>query len=89
MLQFYRPWGHGRWRKPNPTSSTITVRITGYENTEHSKLEVYEMVGKLVTEKAVSTEFSSVDLSKQKSGNYILRIFINDKMKEWKVVKAD
>jgi hypothetical protein len=73
---------------PNPTHGAITLQVIGFENTEHSKAEVYDMQGRLVLSTPLLSGFTTIDLTPQLSGNYLLSIFVDGKRKQWKVVKT-
>lgn len=73
---------------PNPTQGAITLQVIGFENTEQSKAEVYDMQGRLVLSTPLLSGFTTIDLTPQLSGNYLLSIFVDGKRKQWKVVKT-
>ncbi|WP_442787384.1 T9SS type A sorting domain-containing protein [Flavobacterium suncheonense] len=61
---------------PNPASSTLTIKGDGFENEE---VEIYNMLGQKVMQRALITNESSIDVSKLASGVYTL-YFVNAKV---------
>lgn len=61
---------------PNPASSTITIKGDGFENEE---VEIYNMLGQKVIQRALITNESSIDVSKLANGVYTL-YFVNAKV---------
>jgi len=61
---------------PNPASSTLTIKGEGFENEE---VEIYNMLGQKVMQRALITNESSIDVSKLASGVYTL-YFVNAKV---------
>ncbi|WP_046756871.1 aryl-sulfate sulfotransferase [Kordia jejudonensis] len=62
---------------PNPVKNTFTIHGT------IDKVEIYNIMGKLI-----STSYeNTVDLSNQKSGMYIMKVFANKKVTTAKIVK--
>lgn len=72
---------------PNPTSGTVTLQIKAEEPITEAKAEVYDMQGKLVFAKEKLAAFTSIDITAQPAGNYLLRVWVEGKRREWMVVK--
>lgn len=71
---------------PNPTKGILHVEIvSGME--QLAALTVHDLNGKLVVEKKSITFNCDINLSPFPAGTYILRIFIGQDNKEWKVIK--
>lgn len=72
---------------PNPTKEFLKVEIINMPESISSELRIYDLSG---TEMLVMRNFSSLtelDLSQFRDGIYVLRIKINEKLFNWKVVK--
>lgn len=74
---------------PNPTAGSLTVAISDFSIITKSKAQVYDMQSRLIFSKEPMNETTGIDLSREKSGDYFLRIYLDGKMKQWKVVKTD
>jgi hypothetical protein len=72
---------------PNPTKGFLKVEITNMPLEASSELKVYDMSGSEVIDKRIFDSLSEVDLSHLKDGIYILRIKVNDRFFNWKIVK--
>lgn len=72
---------------PNPTNGTVTVQIKAEGPITEAKAEVYDLQGRMVFAKEKLTEFTSIDITTQPAGNYLLRIWVEGKRREWMVVK--
>ncbi len=81
--------GHEITIFPNPTQGKITIKIAGSASIKDSKIEVYEMTGRSLFSKSSLNETTDIDLTSQFSGNYFLKIFIDGKSSQWKVVKTN
>lgn len=62
---------------PNPTKDIITI------HGDLNKVEVYNLLGKLLT----TTDKNTIDLSNQKTGMYILKIYTDKKVTTTKILK--
>lgn len=72
---------------PNPTNGELTIQIKSEEPVMDAKAEVYDMQGRIVFAKEKLTEFTSIDISTEPAGNYLLRVWVEGKRREWMVVK--
>ena len=74
---------------PNPNMGIIKIDITYLPLNAKTEARVYDLSG---TERLVKRNFEShseIDISQLKEGIYILRIKINDKIFDWKVIKGN
>jgi len=72
---------------PNPATEKITLEITNLQDLQTGVFKLYNLNGQLLKEcpvHSVSTELSLAGLS---AGTYILKVFMNDKTDEWKIIK--
>ena len=64
---------------PNPTRSEITIK--GYKNLLNT--EVFNVMG----QKLQTTDFETISLNNYPSGIYLLKIFSNSGIKDFKIIK--
>ena len=72
---------------PNPATEKITLEISNFEKLQTGVFKLYNLNGQLLKEcpvHSVSTELSLAGLT---SGVYLLKVFMNDKTDEWKIIK--
>jgi len=76
---------------PNPTHGEILVEIIGAKDNQLLKpdnsIMVYDVQGKRVIHIDLTGRINSIDLSKQPSSSYFLRINIGGQVKEFKIIK--
>jgi hypothetical protein len=73
---------------PNPTKGLIKIEIQNLTNSSTTEVILYDLSGsKLFSEKNLEN-YSEIDISKYKDGFYILRIIVDDKVFDWKVIKG-
>jgi len=74
---------------PNPTTETVTLDFsgvaTGIENIR--PIELYSLNGQLLQTQPVTSETTTISLAGLAKGTYILKVQINDRIEEWKLVK--
>jgi len=74
---------------PNPTSETVTLDFSGVsagiENI--SPIELYSLNGQLLQTQPIQSETTTISLAGLAKGTYILKVQINDRIEEWKIVK--
>ena len=79
---------------PNPTQSTLTVNMDVSELDEkdqqaQAKMYLFDLTGKQILTRTVSTSSTQMDLSNQPPGGYILRIQKGKTFSEWKINKVE
>jgi hypothetical protein len=72
---------------PNPTTEKITLEISGWETLQTGVFKLYSMTGQLLQEHPVHSVATEVSLAGLASGTYILKVQINDRIEDWKVIK--
>lgn len=70
---------------PNPASKTITIQKTN--NIEISWVEVYTILGQLITQKSNLDNTNQVDISQLPTGNFILKLYTTKGVKYKKFIK--
>lgn len=74
---------------PNPTAGELKVEIPNLDGVNQGLIRVYDLNGRTIFEERVSNTTTTVDLSEQVNGTYILLLNINGKTSEWKVIKQN
>ena len=72
---------------PNPTKGQIKVVLTNIDNCNNSSIELYNLSGKIIYKKNKISITNNIELSDKPDGAYILRLMINNKKMEWKIIK--
>lgn len=72
---------------PNPTHGALRVEIIGFNLSEQTAIQVYNLKGGLVITLTPLTGNDIVDLSAYPLGIYVLKIQLGEKVSEWKIVK--
>lgn len=71
---------------PNPTQGLLNVKMNNLPENQSAQIQVLDINGRLVYDKATEGT-TSVDLSAQPTGTYILRFIFNGQTSTWKVLK--
>ena len=69
---------------PNPTSGILHVR---FNDIMGCNMQLYDITGRLVSEKVVTNSVASIDMSAYKNGLYLLKIKTKDRTGTYQVVK--
>ena len=72
---------------PNPTTENVTLEISNMEKLQTGKFTLYSLTGQLLQEHQVYSSTSTVPLSNLPKGTYILKVNINNRIEDWKVIK--
>ena len=72
---------------PNPTTEMITMGISNLENLITGNFKLYTLSGQLLQEHPVHTTTTTISLSGLPNGAYILKVHINDRTEDWKIIK--
>jgi hypothetical protein len=78
---------------PNPTSDNLTISIKDYEKegakTDDLSFKLYDISGKIVLDKRIDGNNTTIEMGGLKAGTYILRIFsgFRKEMKSFKIIK--
>jgi hypothetical protein len=71
---------------PNPTKGSIKISISESLN-DSPRVIVYNTSGQVLVDMHIEGTESEINLSRQCPGIYLLRIIINGRSSEWKVLK--
>jgi len=72
---------------PNPATEKITLEISNFEKLQTGVFKLYNLNGQLLKECPVHSVSTEVSLAGLSAGTYILKVFMNDKTDEWKIIK--
>lgn len=72
---------------PNPTHGDLKVQLDGKEEGLTYKLNLYNNVGVIVAKQEGADNSFILDLSSEPKGIYLLRIYCNEEIQEWKIIR--
>lgn len=72
---------------PNPTKGMVKITITGLRESDDCTMSVYTLNGQTLKTLSVSGEVTTIDLSGQPDGIYLIDITINGEKTSWKIIK--
>lgn len=72
---------------PNPTKGMLQIEIPDYENLKNGVITVYNVQGKLITQKKIDSFKNTIDLSSVSNGLYIMQINAGKEISSWKIIK--
>jgi YD repeat-containing protein len=72
---------------PNPTQGIFSIGITGLENDKQNFYLLYDLSGRLIKRSNITSDHTSVDVTWNASGVYLLDVSLGGKISRWKVVK--
>jgi len=73
---------------PNPTTEKITLEFSGVVETDnYPSLQLYSLTGQLLQTQPVQDAYTVVSLAGLPAGTYILKVHINNRIEDWKVIK--
>jgi len=72
---------------PNPTKGHVTINIANMPDNANGEIILSDMTGRLLLKQSTFRVTTQLDLSSHPTGLYVLKISIDDKVSEWKVIK--
>ena len=72
---------------PNPTKGQLTIKVANMPIEAKGEIILSDMTGRLLMKQNTIRETTMFNLSSHPSGLYVLKIRIDDKVSEWKVIK--
>lgn len=72
---------------PNPNKGLLKIDISNMPMNSTNEMRLYDLSGNKIMVKRDFESHSEIDISQFKDGIYILRIKINERVFDWKVVK--
>ena len=72
---------------PNPTTEKITLEISAWEALQTGIFTLLSPTGQLLQERVVHSATTAISLAGLPKGTYILKVHINGKTEDWKIIK--
>ncbi len=72
---------------PNPTKGLLRVEINGNAGDKPVSLQVYDANGRVLRQESNAGSSTTLDLSNQPPGIYMLLLISDTEMNEWKIIK--
>jgi len=72
---------------PNPTKGQLSVEINGLDSDQTIDYQVYSQTGLPLETKRKNGYHFIIDMNRYPSGIYFLRLMIEDKISQWKIIK--
>ena len=72
---------------PNPTTEHVTLEIAGWETLQNGNFKLFYLTGQLLQEHPVHSLTTTISLATLPRGAYILKVHINGKTENWKIIK--
>lgn len=74
---------------PNPTKGMLGVEITGSDQSDAIRIEVFSAQGTLLQRKTAETGVNPIQMTNYPAGWYILRVQAGEKLTEFKIIKSN
>ncbi|MDD2633611.1 MAG: T9SS type A sorting domain-containing protein [Bacteroidales bacterium] len=72
---------------PNPTRGLLTIAMEIADDDSPVKLELFSLAGESILQRTIRQPKTTVDLSGQPAGSYILSISLAGSHRSWKIIK--
>ena len=72
---------------PNPTFGVLKVQINPYPQGAKVEINLFDFQNKLLLHTSCTNEITSLDLSAFPNGSYLMYIWINGQVSNWKIIK--
>ena len=72
---------------PNPTTEQVTLEIAGWEALQNGNFKLFSLTGQLLQDHPVYSFTTTISLATLPRGAYILKVQINDRTEDWKIIK--
>ncbi|MFA6924934.1 MAG: T9SS type A sorting domain-containing protein [Bacteroidales bacterium] len=72
---------------PNPTKGELKIDITNLPSATTGLIIITDMQGRVIYENKNITSTNMLDISSTSAGNYVLKIIVDNKTKEWVLMK--
>lgn len=73
---------------PNPTEGLLKLEIIGFdEHRDYGHISIFDMSGKIVTDSDIKTMSTTIDITSEPNGVYLLNISLNTSSNTWKIIK--
>jgi hypothetical protein len=72
---------------PNPTDGLLKVEIYNMPDQQTAEIRLYNLSGNLITNLTAKDGTAEIDLSRQPTGIYLMRITAGEYQTEWRIIK--
>jgi hypothetical protein len=72
---------------PNPTSGIIKVLLENFEDPIKGNLIIYNLSGIVLKQMKINAPFTEVDVNEIPDGIYVMRLLLNGKSLDYKIIK--
>ena len=72
---------------PNPTTEKVTLEISNMERLQTGEFKLFSLTGQLLQTHPVHSETTIISLATLPKGAYILKVHINERTEDWKIIK--
>lgn len=72
---------------PNPTTENVTLEISAWEGLQSGVFHLFTLTGQLLQTHPVHAAVTTISLSDLPNGSYILKVNINNRTENWKIIK--
>jgi hypothetical protein len=72
---------------PNPTKGIFSIGITGLESDKQNGYTLFDLSGKIIKQGVLTSDRTSVDVTWNAAGIYLLDVNLGGNITRWKVVK--
>lgn len=72
---------------PNPATDILNIKITNFNRDNSLRIGFFDLSGRLLINKMVREETTTLDISPYSSGIYILKLQGKEICSDWKIIK--
>lgn len=72
---------------PNPTRESVEIKTENLPLESKGMVMVFDVKGVLILKQDLTPHSTNLDLSQVAAGNYLLKVFIDSQVSEWKLIK--
>ncbi len=72
---------------PNPTKGELKIEVTNWDEKCTGNIYIYSSNGALIRQYSLDNPLHIVDISDEPVGFYILKIYLNENISTWRIIK--
>ena len=72
---------------PNPTDGLLKVEIRNLPEDQTADIQIYNLSGKQISTHRGISDYTTIDISAQPQGIYLMKIVAGEYRTEWKIIK--
>ncbi len=72
---------------PNPTRESVEIETENLPLESKGMVMIFDVKGVLILKQDLTPHSTNLDLSQLAAGTYVLKVFIDSKVSEWKLIK--